>query len=81
MALPTIKRPERGWRQLDNAWGRIHDEWARLPDLFHLRKYIVAACHGDKRLMSEMWKAVDLADRSKTLEVLDEAESTAATKC
>jgi len=52
----------------------------RLPDLFHLRKYTVAACHGDKKLMSKLWKAVDSADRDRTFKLLDEAESTAVTK-
>jgi hypothetical protein len=52
----------------------------RLPDLFHLRKYIVAACHGDKELMGKLWKAVDSAERSKTFEILDAAGSTTVTK-
>ncbi len=52
----------------------------RLPGLFHLRKYIVAAYHGDKQLMSKLWKAVDSADRSKTFEVFGWAESATVTK-
>ena len=52
----------------------------RLPDLFHLRKYVVAASHGDKALAGKLWRAVDAADRTQTVELLDEAESTVVTK-
>ena len=56
------------------------EKGVRLPDLFHLRKYIVAASHGDKALASKLWRAVDAADKAKTRELLDEAGSTAVTK-
>ena len=56
------------------------EKGVRLPDLFHLREYVVAASHGDKGLASKLWKAVDTADRAKTEILLDTAESTAVTK-
>lgn len=56
------------------------EKGVRLPDLFHLRKYIVAASHGHKALASNLWRAVDAADKAKTRELLDEAGSTAVTK-